>query len=76
MKVAWAQNGCLLVEENLTTANLLMSGCRVLSVCIVAASGLGFSFGVRAWTEMNTCIWYVKRICVLKIMKNLGFKGF
>ena len=27
-------------------------------LCIVAASGLGFSFGVRAWTEMK--IWYVE----------------
>ena len=26
---------------------------RVTCVCIVAASGLGFSFQVRAWTDMK-----------------------
>ena len=41
-----------------------------------AGSRLGFSFGVRAWTEME--IWSVKAyICMLKVVsseKNLGFK--
>ena len=31
---------------------------KVTSVYIVAASGLEFSFGVTAWTEMK--IWYVE----------------
>ena len=31
---------------------------KVASVCIVTASGIGFSFVVRVWTEMN--IWYVE----------------
>ena len=28
---------------------------RIMSLLIIAASALGFSFGVRAWTEMK--IW-------------------
>ena len=39
-----------------------------------AGSGLGFSFGVRARTEME--IWSIKGICMLKVVlseKKLGF---
>ena len=31
---------------------------KATSVCIIAASGLGFSFRVRAWDRMK--IWYVE----------------
>ena len=37
---------------------------------IKAESGPGFSFGVRAWTEME--IWCIKGVCMLKV----GLKGF
>ena len=37
---------------------------KVASVCIVAASELRFSFGVRSQTEMK--IWYVEGMHMLK----------
>ena len=43
---------------------------------LLAGSGLRFSFGVRAWTEME--IWSVKGIYRLKLVSsenNSGFKG-
>ena len=46
---------------------------KAMSVCIMAASALGFSFGVRARTEIK--IWYVEGMHMLEIKKNLGFKG-
>ena len=45
---------------------------KVLSVCIVTASALRFSFGVRARTEIN--IRYVKGMHMLKVISNEGFK--
>ena len=35
---------------------------------IKAGSGLGFSFGVRAWAEME--IWYVKGMFMLKVFSS------
>ena len=49
---------------------------KVTSLFVKAGSGLGFSFGVRAWTEME--IWCVKGMYRLKLVsseKNSGFKG-
>ena len=39
-----------------------------MSVFIVAASGLGFSFGVRAWKEMKR--WYVEGMYMLPVISN------
>ena len=50
---------------------------KIMSLLIKATCGLGFSFGVRAWTEME--IWCVKGIFMLKFVssdKQLRFKGF
>ena len=50
---------------------------KVTSLLINARSGPGFSFRVRAWTEME--IWCVKGMVILKLVlseKNLGFKGY
>ena len=50
---------------------------KVMSLLVKAGSGLGFSFGVRAWTEME--IWCVEGMYRLKLVsseKNSGFKGF
>ena len=50
---------------------------KVMSLLDKAGSGLGFSFGVRGWTEME--IWCVKGMYRLKLVsteKNFGFKGF
>ena len=49
---------------------------KVTSLLINAGSGPGFSFGVRAWTEME--IWCVNGMFILKVVsseKNLWFKG-
>ena len=49
---------------------------KVTSLLINAGSGPGFSFGVRAWTEME--IWCIKGIFMVKVVSsgtNLGFKG-
>ena len=49
---------------------------KVMSLIVKAGSGLRFSFGVRAWTEME--IWCVKGIHRLKLVScenNSGFKG-
>ena len=48
---------------------------KVMSLLAKAGSGLGFSFGVRAWTEME--IRCVKGMCRLKLVsseKKLGFE--
>ena len=51
---------------------------KVTSLLAKAGSGLRFSFGVRAWTEME--IWCVKGIYRLNYVvssENIsGFKGF
>ena len=47
-KAGWARSGCLTTES--------------ADYCLI--SGLGFSFGVRAWTEME--IWFVKGMYRLK----------
>ena len=49
---------------------------KVMSLIVKAGSGLRFSFGVRAWTEME--IWCVKGMHRLKLVScenNSGFKG-
>ena len=46
---------------------------KVTSLLIEAESALGFSFGVRAQTEMN--IWCIKSMHLISSEKNLGFKG-
>ena len=49
---------------------------KVTSLLVKAGSGLGFSFGVRVWTEME--IQCVKGMCRLKLVsseKNSGLKG-
>ena len=45
----------------------LMSGCgQSTRLLIKARSGHGCSFGVRAWTEMET--WCVEGLCELKVV--------
>ena len=49
---------------------------KVTSLLAKGRSGLRFSFGVRAWTEME--IWCVKSMYRLKLVSsenNSGFKG-
>ena len=49
---------------------------KVTSLIVKAGSGLTFSFGVRAWTEIE--IWCVKGMHRLKLVScenNSGFKG-
>ena len=49
---------------------------KVTSLIVKAGSELRFSFGVRAWTEME--IWCVKGMYRLKLVlceNNSGFKG-
>ena len=49
---------------------------KVTSLIINAGSGPGFSFGVRAWTEME--IWCVNGMFMLKVVssqKKFGFTG-
>ena len=54
-----------------------MSVVKITSVVIRAGSEHRFSFGVRAWTEME--IWYAKGMYMLKVVssgkKRLTFKG-
>jgi len=48
---------------------------KVMSLLIMAASGHGFSFAVRAWREMES--WCVKSMFMLKVVSSkqkLGFK--
>ena len=52
MNAIWALNGCLPAENADQCTSLLMSG--PTSLFIVAATVLGFSFGVRALTEMKS----------------------
>ena len=49
---------------------------KVTSLLLMAGSGLGFSFGVRAWTKME--MWCIKGMHMLKVVaseSNLGFRG-
>ena len=46
---------------------------KLTSLHILAESALGFSFGVRAQTEMK--IWCIKA-GVLKVVSSEGVKGF
>ena len=46
---------------------------KVMSLLAKAVSGLGFSFGVRAWTEMEMRC--VKGMYRLNLVSNLEFKG-
>ena len=41
---------------------------KVTSLLINAGSGLGFSFGVRAWTEMEK--WSIKGMLMLKVVSS------
>lgn len=41
---------------------------KITSVYIVATSALGFSFGVRAQTEMK--VWYIEDMYMLKVTWN------
>ena len=45
---------------------------NVTSLLAKAGSGVGFSFGVRAWTEVE--IWCVKGMYRLKLISSEGFK--
>ena len=47
---------------------------KVTSLLIEAESAIGFSFGVRAQTEMK--IWCVKGMYMLNKLKNFDNKGF
>ena len=45
-----------------------MSIDKVASLLVKAGSGLGFSFGVRGWTEME--IWCIKGMYRLKLVSS------
>ena len=63
----------------LTIACSLMSGYGQghESDCLKAGSGLRFSFGVRAWTEMEIrCVKGMHRLKLVSCENNSGFKGF
>ena len=49
---------------------------KVTSLLAKAVGGLGFSFGVRAWTEMEMrCVKGMYRLNLVSSETNLGFKG-
>ena len=49
---------------------------KVTSLIVKAGSGLGFSFGVRAWTEMEIrCAKGMYRLKLVSGERNLGIKG-
>ena len=48
----------------------------VTSLLAKAGSAVGFSFGVRAWTEMETrCVKGMYRLKLISSENNSGFKG-
>ena len=74
-KVACALGGCLTTKS--ADYCVLINEWAVMSLLAKAGSGLGFSFGVRAWTELE--IWCVKGMYRLKLTsseKIQGLKGF
>ena len=49
---------------------------KATSLIVKAGSGLRFSFGVRAWTEMEIrCIKGMYRLKLISCKNNSGFKG-
>ena len=49
---------------------------KVTSLLAKAGSGLRFSFGVRAWTEMEIrCVKGMYRLKLVSCENNSGFKG-
>ena len=49
---------------------------KVTSLIVKAGSGLRFSFGVRAWTEMEIrCVKGMHRLKLVSSENNSGFKG-
>ena len=49
---------------------------KVTSLIVKAGSGLGFSFGVRAWTEMKIqCVKGIYRLKLVSCENYSGFKG-
>ena len=42
---------------------------KVTSLLIKAGSGIWFSFGIRAWTEIE--IWYIKGMFMLKVVSSV-----
>ena len=49
---------------------------NITSLLAKAGSGVGFSFGVKAWTEMEIrCIKGMYRVKLISSANNLGFKG-
>ena len=50
---------------------------KVTSLLAKAGSGLRFSFGVKAWTEMEIrCIKGMYRLKLVSSENNSGFKGY
>ena len=49
-----------------------MGTAKVMSLLIEAESTLGFSFRVRAQTEMK--IWYIKGVYMLKVVSSEKFR--
>ena len=49
---------------------------KVTSLIVKAGSGLRFSFGVRAWTEMEIrCVKGMHKLKLVPCENNSGFKG-
>ena len=72
-KVAWALSGCLTIKSA-DYCMLITEWAWLRSrVCLLR---LGFSFGVRAWTEMEIrCVKVMYRLKLVSSEKNSGFKG-
>ena len=49
---------------------------NVMSLLVKAGSGVGFSFGVKDWTEMEIqCVKGMYRLKLISSENNSGFKG-
>ena len=57
VKAVWALSRCLTTEsaDYCMLVNHEVGMVKVMSLLVKAGSGLGFSFRVRAWTEMEIC---------------------
>ena len=75
-KASWALSGRLPIES--ADYCMLVNERRgnVTSQLAKAVSGVGFSFGVKAWTEMEIrCVKGMRRLKLISSENNSGFKG-
>ena len=73
-KAAWALSGCMTIES--ADYCMLVNEWVWSRSLAKAGSGLRFSFGVKAWTEMEMqCIKGMYRLKLVSSENNTGFKG-